>query len=577
MMNLRICSSMPSQETPFSLSGEERDTTAPVPRPPLDNSHHETVGAPGQHEPQGSSNAELSPSAIVETTLSENAALFLHSNRAWGTVKALQSKLPELQMARQQEKFLKKAAEGCPCGHCHAPVTVPRNVIRGIERDLPAQVRYQLNGIRQTSDEVFTSHVLPELHNSQGEPPLIWSAIDAKLSTSKQEFHEKSVRNGYAPEYVELGDQLLTAYLEADYADYLALKVVSSLLERPELVPSLTSRLLELAELASEGVLEYPGLLELVATRTMASGESVQERITKHILSGQAHYAADFLHESLEEQIRGPNAKELNVGIGIMRLTLDAILTPEFGVDSEGYVERLAQHWQAWPLPLAVALEIYTKRRVAESKERIQTALQPFVKQGRLVQPESKGPPPAAAKSTKKSKRTRPAIAPSKKPARHHDPEDVATAAVTRQIDRFAYLVNATGTKGNVFRLDFCDGLDGLLKVKHVRKFLEGHREEPRLAESVLTIFQNIVENPYDPSHSKKWATGYSLIHDSQPRSLYRFSPRDFPGSEGGRIITGTRILYGLVKNSGALTLALYGIFTKQQLVKQVGTLPFRD
>ncbi len=507
----------------------------------------------------------------IEDFLETNAEVFSDSAHAWRDVKEAQQRA---EGPREQSIYT------------HLITTIPANpkykpTARQHERE--ARKRWQaergavLSDAHKTSSANFNDIVLPRLTSPNRSERKI---TVAKLAYSYRAYVESQSRSKGAAAQVAASDgELQQVYMGAHYADYEALLAIETFLSLSNSTVSVAfmERLSELARHAKKGIIEYPGLLEVLAANNRQFGDkSVLNRVANKIVGHNGDYAAAFLKDCFIAAEAGILKKDMANAIEAIQLVAKALAVD---IDKEVLIEVLANRWENWPQALADALTDHTKGHVERYRQQMRNALEPFVRQGRL--PGKGSIISTRNKKRKPANRNRPHKSPGEMEiaASTQDMTDVSTEEAPR-LTSVTWL-NKLGTSSrNICTLERLDSIDKVLEKGHFQQYLDTYRHDKTLLPKVKDALNLLLVDPFNSAHTKRWkgtkSIKFYLVGDDKPQNVRRISLRDLPGeTKAGEVATKTRIAYGIVEEGGEFHLAIYGIFHKKD-IEHLNTLPPR-
>ena len=381
-------------------------------------------------------------------------------------------------------------------------------------------------------------------------------------------------------------NDLHRAYATAHAADYRVLGRLNQFLGGGgEVAMVFLDRLKELADLASRGAVEYPGLLEtLAANHAKFDKDGFLSKLITRVVGHPDDFAAEFLAKQTTGEVKSVNRREVAVAMAVMKLS-ESIIGDVPGLDIKDYEAAFAERWRSWPEPLREALEKYTNDNVTSYRQSISNALKPFVRQGRLPGvgremsfdiKNQQARTVSGKKGTHKKSKGRDNMTLSVA-TKSQDMQDVLSSKEEDPISRIAYLVNTGQTaRQNIFRVEELENIEDIMKVKHIENYLKKHPENG-FADTVRAALERLMEDPFDTTSTRPWQGVRYRLEESrhQPRRLRRFSLQDFPGVGKDSIASKTRIVYSVFQHENEPTLAIYGIFLKQD-IETVPALPRR-
>lgn len=507
--------------------------------------------------------------ATVESFLLDNAELFEDSDRAWRVVKEAQAEKPD-------------KAYHTPTFAPHARVNVKseRAKRRESERSGDVRTRQLLSSASYQAHHIFKGDILPAIDQlddlAERRLRIEKSIVDTQAYVAELAENTNSSMNldSAGQETNRVLIKLLGVYVSARYADYESTRRIQDFLEtNPETIPALLQRVTELSELSARGIVEYPGLLELLASQHRMEGDkSVLNQAVAEMVGGPEKHAPSFIIDCFDEA-EGTRKKELSSTIDALRLTADHIS----GMSRLEFAQRFGEHWEDWPAPLLTALHAQVASKTHDHRQHIKKILAPSVRQGRL--------PASGHKEEISSTKLRRVAGPYKVTGgrtiniagKSQDMEDVTTIQEREPIKQFAWMAH-TGSPGqSILRLEERGSIEDILNERNFSKYIKTHQQEKNLRDNLEAALTLLTTDPTDTTSTRR-LIGVRYVLDDSPkvvRNLRRFSLQDFPGISGGSITARTRIAYAVTEVDGKRTLAVYGVFIKQD-IEQMKSLPPR-
>ena len=493
---------------------------------------------------------EATPEAKVDTFLESISEMLYGVEVTWGEIGTMQKLYVERLQALKNDANLSRDIRRV---YSTGRLGDPRTAL-GV-----ARIEAQKETKRHIEDFTHYSHSFP--------------AIKRKITQERENVRDKTTANDDGP--IEKINDLIV-----DIAAHRTLALVSQesavlqmkkLLQDDEAAPIFIARLRDNAQQGQKGFVEYPGLLELVATHISDKGSNNLIQKTMERLHGTPEmYAVDFLERHLGDS-SSHRRKELNAAFGVMKL-LGSIIEGEFGASQADLMQAFAQRTAAWPAELTQELQTFAAAKAEGAWQELKQLLSPYERKGRLATAATR------VVHTQGKSRNNNKKGPVLPLARRGDNHETVTAEVDKEpIDNFGVLVRALGRKDR-YSYQTVESLDALFAVSNLQDYVEKHAADRTLEPMLKAALAHLTTEPFDPLRTRRLRQGqYSLVEDERetPRHARRYRPQHLSDLEVGPIASKTRIIYDVVTEGGKQRLIIHGAFIKQD-IENITTLPRR-
>jgi hypothetical protein len=329
-------------------------------------------------------------------------------------------------------------------------------------------------------------------------------------------------------------------------------------------------RILQIAE-NQDGVPEFPGLLELLATdmhinqknsvieKALHSIEITDELAAEHFISA---YIVDG------EPMKGLSK---DVQIALQTLLFSATLINEMSVATvEDFIKYAATHHAQWPEVLQEQLHRYAKASKASLSQSVKKALHPYIRRSWIVPTGSTSHKlPTNERQFRNKTDKQVAQNGHKDKFVHSDEVMIDVTDSIPAIENFGVFRSTGNNTIPMLQIARVESIEQLLEIPMVKKYIDRFPNEPTLVESLRISLEHLSRNPFDPAGSKKIVAGTYKYSTSKGRSararMRRFRP-DSLSIVNGNIARKTRIFYDVLTIDGVQSIVLHSINFKQDI-----------